>query len=322
MSRIIQPGGGGLVLPSPGMPAPGTGSEPVLLTASGVIQSSSGATLNTQALTNPLKVPIEIQEIRWQVSDPSEDNTVNGLSVACQLTYGPLALTNGYIPVWNFGRMYNQYEDFADYHEYRWRLQSPLFVAPGGLVEPKFQHLGLVKEALNVRISYLGRTVPKHRPKSIQVPYVAAYLSDSINVRAADATTESKETDLQNALDATIQVDRYVGRLNLYSLDEEEGTVTNTDHSALVFDVAQFLTLEMSDSDGYKNIMPDTLFWEAFNPQFRCWDVQHSLQAGGFYLVKLAYDGALISSLAEDVFGPSSIRASISMVGHREVKTS
>lgn len=298
-------------------------AEPLLLSAVGVLASGSAGSFNSKALANPLAIPIELLAIRWEIQESSSTSTVNGLSVGCQLQYGPLPMTNGMVPVWSFGRMYNQTEDAdsgsINYHQYQWKLPRPMLIPPGGLVEPKFQHFGLVHEDLTIRISYFCRTAKSAKPKTIFVPFVASYVSTAFNLVNTAQTDNSTETDLLNSLEVPIRIERFVGRINPYSLDSF-GEITNDETSDLSADAGgNFLTLGMIDSDGYQAVETDTLFFDFFNPQTRCWDVAHIMRPGAYYIVNESYSPDFNQSTRGEHGVASFMKTAISMIGGREV---
>src|SRR5262249_50776996 len=95
------------------MPALGT---PISLTASGTIKNGSIGGVNADALYSPYGLPMEIHEIKWLLSAPT--NVVIGAGLGCSLELGDLKLTNGYVPINAFCRsvlMARRGGNFVDY---------------------------------------------------------------------------------------------------------------------------------------------------------------------------------------------------------------
>src|SRR5258707_7835735 len=85
---------------------PKGGSMPVHVSAKVTLQSNTTQPANTDALRNPLNLPMEIHEIKFQLRGPTGASTaaLTGGTMACRLELGSEALTQGLVPIWNFCR--------------------------------------------------------------------------------------------------------------------------------------------------------------------------------------------------------------------------
>lgn len=300
-------------------------ASPVHLSASVVLPSGSNGTVPAAALKNPMGQDMEILEVKFEISGPYGDgrsNEVWGGTIWCELVMGSHKLTNGSVPVWNFGRAENvdrtQQVDGTDdlsFVAYSWRLPRPLFVPAGAVVVPNFTHTGLVSEAVNVRIGYSARTVFA-RPKKIYVPWVAKYVSKSFNPMNDAGTDSSTELDLVNPNTEVLHLQRFVGRTLTVG---SEGILEEAEPG---YFGSQTLLVRMTDSYGRPVVRSFTPFRDVFTPLTRSWELDNGadLDPEAFYRVDLKVN-AITLDPGQANASNASAQAFISMVGWRELET-
>jgi len=294
-------------------------ASPVHLSSSLVLVSGSNGTPPDAALKNPMGQDMELLEIKFELSGSAVGGLVDafGATIECELVMGAYKLTNGGIPVWNFGRAENlEGETKTDsatdksYVSYSWRLPRPLFIPAGAVIVPNFTHTGMVPATVNVRVGYSARTVFT-KPKVIYLPWVAKYKSKAFNPIQTVATDASSELDLVNPHAEVLHLQRFVGRT--LTISAADGS---TEEGAQAFS-SQFLSLRMTDSYGRPIIRDYTSFGQAFCALTRSWDMDNGagLDPSAYYLVSL--------KKAVGTYGAGSLndsaQAFISMVGWREM---
>lgn len=299
--------------------------SPLHLTASTTLASNSAGGVNTISLKNPLGTPMEILEIKWQLR--CTNLALAGGMVGCKLELGKIPLTNGFVPIWNFGRALNvdlgeiPRDDFIAtyfstvaserYNEYVWKLPRPLYVPAGAVVTPTFQHRGYLQENVQVRISYSARSLPEgHTPPTINVPWVSSYTSKVFDKMGPADTDQSQETDIVNPHDEHVNVQHLVGRI--ITFDRAEPTVIVIDDSDIG---AALLRVRATDSKGDPVIPYPSLFHSIFSLTTRAWDISYKVDPKAFYLFYLSK--AAPATAGVDAYAS---QAFISLVGWRELK--
>jgi len=303
-----------------------TDSNPIFLTANSTIASNSTGGVNSASLKNPTGGPMEVLEIRFQVkTDANYGSGVGGGFLGCQLDLGKFALTNGFVPVWNFGRADSLIVESvggtvattSTYGEYTWRLSKPLYVPAGAVIVPKFQHRGLFKNQISVFVSYSGRTVsPKFKPKSVHLPYAAAYASKVFNYNET-GTDNSTETDLVNPHGEQLNLSCFTGRIvnvdtqSLFALEAPIGSSTGGEECG-----ARSLLARMVDMNGRPIVSSFTPFRQAFGALTRSWEMGYKqvMDPISYYTVFLQKNLPLVNST-----NPQLIQAFVGMVGWRDI---
>lgn len=308
-----------------------TSTSPLHLTAVGVV-SRGGGGVNAIALKNPLGQPMEILEIKWDLwADTSTVVPVVslGASVNCKLDLGKYPITNGAVPVWNFGRSENLQNEIALVEvppcvcTYNWRLPRPLYIPAGAVLSPVFEHTGLIDQDINVRISYSCRNIDPRQapPKRVSLPYVSSWTSDSFS--GAEAGTDSSdETELVNIFSEPLRIQRFVGRLVCFFNDADpffsEGiaTLASPGFSNVVANDKWFI--RMRDSNGNQIVRSYTPFRMIFDELTRAWDLENGavMDPGSFIIADLRKDSA---SASEVDAGVVSCQSMISVVGWHDV---
>lgn len=298
---------------------------PIHLSGAVQLQTGTAGGIAPAALKNPMGQDMEILEVKFEVSGSLGQNADVGVpyggSIGCELALGSYKLTNGAVPVWNFGRAENRPGEakietigFAStpysYCSYSWRLPRPLFIPAGAALVPNFNHFGYVPFTLGVRIGYSARSVFK-RPKTIYLPWVASYKSKVFNPITDASTDASDEEELINDTDRVIKLQRFTGRLQYIFPD---GTTSDIDPVSVG---ARYLTMRMVDSYGRPIVRTYTPFHSVFSPLTRSWeleDIGAQLDPGAFYRVFLKKAAMTMASGQNG----GQVQAFVSMVGWRE----
>jgi hypothetical protein len=210
---------------------------------------------------------------------------ITGGAVGCDLSVGKVPITNGYVPVWCFGparlslRETGNSTVAATYGTFAWKLHHPLFMPPGSVLQPIFQHRGLVTADIEARINLKAQVLPKGtRPDRVFVPYVSSYTTKPFDLASA-STDESKETDIANPFDRPIYLQHLIARA---SVDIDE-----TNEKSEIFDpfiTARLLQARISNSAG-KPIVRDLGYLNTIvAKQTRAWNLAGSkMDPGEFW---------------------------------------
>ncbi len=303
-------------------PAPTKFYDPLHMTATVRVQANSQAAPNTVNLQNTTGQYIEILEIKWELT-PTVIGIFSGAVMGCQLNLGNIPITNGFVPVWNFGpgRAF-EYEIGSNTPgllvpiQYNWKLPRPLLIPPGGVLAPMFQHRGLVPADVDVRISYACRVCPINHvvPKDVPVPYAAFYASKIFQVfdNTNTDTDTSNELDLVNRFNSPLRINRFTGRIDQFANVIGPWGLANT-HSDVLFNQlgSRFLSVRMTDSRGEPIIPNPTLFRQAFCGPTRTMDVDFIMEPKTFY------KATLDRSVSTEINNPPTLygQAFIGMVG-------
>lgn len=295
--------------------------SPIHLSSSIVLRSGTVGEPSPAAFLNPMGKDMELLEVKFEISGPLQNgNTpVFGGTISCEMVLGEIKVTNGAIPVWNFGRAENLdgetvvdttdvVADRRGFSAFSWRLPRPLFIPAGNVLKPKFTHTGYVPDTLNVRVGYSCRTVNK-APKKVCVPWVAKYASIVFNPLDTAAKTQSAELDLVNSNPEPLHLQRFVGRTLLLSPDG-----TGSENFPQLFG-SQALKLRIVDSYGRPIVRSFTPFRSVFAAATRSWELDNGsiLDPNSFYRVLIQKDAMVLADPGW------SGQAFVSMVGWREV---
>jgi len=301
-------------------------ASPVHLSSSILMRSGSSGAVQQAALKNPMGQDMELLEIKFELSGADNITLTNlsgyaqvfGGAIWCELNMGGFPLTNGAIPVWNFGRAENlageiKTQNFGvSFLSYSWRLPRPLFIPAGAVVVPRFVHTGYIPDTVNVRIGYSCRTVFT-KPKKIYLPWVAKYASKVINPVSSVLVDSSTELDLVNPHKEELYLQRFVGRTMTVEPVAPAGGRENGDNEV----TNRYLTLRIRDSYGRPVVKDFTPFRSVFEASTRSWEMDNGacLDPESYYIVEMKKIDTV--SVGSDT--TSSLQTFISMVGWREV---
>lgn len=264
--------------------------HPIHLSASVVLNpKAQGIAPNTVALKNPSPdLPMEIHEITW---DTYSSSNIYGGAVACSLFLGDIPITNGYVPIWNFGKSKDSLRTVGNPSQMRntvmasfsWRLPHPIFVPPGAVLQPMFQHRGFNAATITTWINYRGAVLPKGtRPSQIFIPYVSAYSSKPFTLNVA-STDQSQEADIANPFKTPLLLQHMIGRVGVTSDTVNYSELWNPDFGA------RLLRVRIIDSHGRPIVRDLSYFSQVFWRQTRAWHCGGTqMDPGDYYNVYLA----------------------------------
>lgn len=276
---------------------------PLVLSAEATVPSQTTQRPPQLALMNPTGEAFKIHEVRWSLT--SSTPYVTGATVGCKLDVGQLAITNGFVPVWNFGKVISYDQDLNQ--QFSWRLQHPIYVPPGVVVTANFQNFGQYATDTTVRMSYFCTSLPREELKvsrRIFVPWVSAFTSKTMPYATAD-TAQSRETDLQNPFDTDLKISRLIGRFNLFN----PAANANTSIRA-----GRLLNVRVSLSNGDPLVRTPTPLEQVFSQDGHAWEQRETiLKPKQFFQV-------FVDKLATtDTAANSTFQVYVSIVGYRDL---
>ena len=305
-------------------------TSPLHLTADTVIESNASGGVNAIALKNPIGGPMQVHQIKFQLTatllsgqDSGALGSLGGV-IGASISIGNHPLTNGFVPVWLFGRpnnVVNGGEDFVDVQtgeersisEYVWNLPRPMYVPDGATITPSFQHRGLIKNQVAVRMSVSAKSygLDAPDPEKIFIPYVSSYVSKNFIANDED-TDQSLETDLVNTFPKPLFLQRFTGRTQLFN--SATGAVTDLDPTSSL----NILSVRMADSNGRAIVPTYTVFGNVFSYATRSWDLDGRAQMdpNAYYRVFLRKTTSPESSYN----AADTVQAFVGCVGWREVE--
>lgn len=320
--------------------------DPIQLTASitGLQPGVQGAGANVRALVNPTKQLIEIYGIRFRLRSTL---AVAGHIVACRLDLGDFQLTNGFIPVFSFGKSENLAAEQPNaglvtvgvpqptqfYADYTVKLSRPILLPPGAAIRPQFQHRGQTTAAIDVHMTVFGRKLPANAeiPQRIHLPFWAAYNAKNFTLGTVD-TDQSSESDLYNPFDVPLRMEHFTGRIGFQASSSAYSAAAVTGEweasqwlvlpagvgSTLADGLGQ-ITCSITDSNGAPIVKKLTPFRLVFDSFTRSWTINHVLAPGAYYNVSLANSAWLVGDPTAAV-GAVLAQPIVGMMGWREVQ--
>lgn len=284
---------------------------PLVLSTEAEVPSQTTQRPPQLALMNPTGEPFKIHEIRFSLKNSDSTVSVTGAVIGCKLDLGSVAISNGFVPVWNFGRVISTDQDLNS--EYSWRLAHPIIVPAGGILSPNFQHFGQVSTTVTARITYFATAITDPRratPQRIFLPWISSYTGKVFSYSAEDSDT-SRETDLLNPFDSDLRISRLIGRFNFFGATLSNNTSRFGAH---------LMDVRVAMSNGDPLVRTPTPFAQVFAQDGRAWEQRNTiLKPKQFFQVfvdKLAV--ADVTANAAD----STIQPYVSIVGYRELQTS
>jgi hypothetical protein len=330
---------------------------PRLLSSSVVLGTNSTNGVNVQSLRNPEPGPMLIHEIRWDlhaegvVPGLTVDLKPSGAIIGCKLSLGEHDLTNGFVPVWNFGKLYTPFyldtpplfprgesstwglhDDVVDgvpagpraSVAYRWKLRHPLFVPNGAVLTPTFENRGGSPGSIESRISYVAQSLPVRTPTPnvVQLPWVAYHASKAFAYAQADFD-ESGDLDLVNPHKEALSLERFTGRIayltaSTYGYEDYDGDNQNGGNFGRAVG-SRMLRVRMDTSNGTPIVPLPTLFRQVFAHSTRSWELNGvDMAPESFFRAYIAK-----SVPVEDASGPAerdTMQTFIGLVGWRELR--
>lgn len=279
---------------------------PIVLSAEATVPSQTTQRPPQLALMNPTGEAFKIHEIRFSLKNSEAvAGAISGATVGCKLELGKIALTENFVPVWNFGRVTSYDQDLNN--QFSWKLAHPLFVPAAGILTPNFQNFGQVSTSITTRISFFATPVESSAPlpNRIFLPWVSAYIGKAMAYEDADSDS-SRETDLLNPFNDDLRISRLIGRFNIFNASSSTNGGNGTG--------SQLLSTRISLSNGDPLVRTATPFQQIFGEDGRSWEqrntVLRSKQYFQVYIDKLATTDAAVGC---------SIQPYVSLVGYREM---
>jgi hypothetical protein len=325
--------------------------SPVHLTAIATVPASANAGGNSQALHNPVNVPILIRGFKFgfntQIVVPATNYVLpyaSGAALSISIDLNGEAFTKDFIPIWALGPCTNLTNEQLSgqkassgnayiYGEYIWTFRSPLLVLPTDQLNFAFQQTGQVSNPLNARISAYGKTASQLTKVTRRIlPYAAAYSSKVFQAPFGNAvdSDSSTEQDLWNQTDQFVRLQRFVGRMDLWTTSAS--TSQSAQHVEGPLRQGAGLTGQINADDVAANLMSCQLFTGHGNPitpypalfrtvfagPTRSWELNDAEIAPGDYYI------CSLSLAANPLFSPQSgftnqAQAFVGMIGEREV---
>lgn len=307
---------------------------PLSLSAQVTLSPGTVVEPQTTNLQNPTGSPYLIDEIRVKIIDTNSLRIPDPhIAIGMSLYLGREPLTNGFVPIGNFGRVllnsFLQGQENAKW-EFTWRLFRPILLHPGEFLVPRFNYtpnLGVVSnpddESIQIGIVYAGRRIidPAFQmPEKMVVPWVSSFQlsTQDWDPSSGFVTDVSKESDMVNMFDSPLFVQRFIGRYGWLSRttfpDPAEPEITNS-RSLLA---TAYTMVRAVDSKGTILVRDPAPWTQVFHYPDRCWDVHTTLPPKGFYLFTVDRDFAALTDIGGNTLNAFGV---ISMVGYREIST-
>lgn len=345
--------------PRPGAPsaerlhAPGSdyaAGVPLFQWASVTVNPSDDAPVNNAALVNPSDLPIEINEVRFNVR--ADQKYANLGSLGVRLDLGPYPVTKDFVPLFNldgaenlfYGEAVPYIDPLSDtarnteaqsFGAFRWVPSSRLFLPPKAVMGVQFSHLGVNAIALVADVGYAGRVLTRaEHPHEVEVPYAASWVCPGINLYGYDfdpgnyrfqtpVVEPSTEQDLVNQAESAIRVTRLTGRFLFFNDFTSGGTNSYSDEAAQVVD--HMIYVRLRTSRGYQItkgvFVPFRLL---FSRETRCMETDFILEPGEYIVAEVQFTAGNLSGVLPDEPETSPLAVTISpvigMVGERSVQ--
>lgn len=286
--------------------------------------SQSTGVQNIDGLKNKLSVPVWVDEFLINLGNTGAASELNGGDIRVQLRLNTDLLTNGYVPIWLLGssRNYSVASGSGGVSFFSDQLQAPLFGAklakpmlllPGEYIEAAFYHAGVLDTtALTARFLARGHVAD---PESLSddhtrnLPWFSAFVG-KLQTANADATEQSKESDLRNPFDVPLKLDRMVGVIGSVIAGTDFGAYNDPD----AIDAGlQYCTATMVDESGRAIVRDLTPFAHLFQIRDFTWPVKAVMPPRSFYLLNLIERYSKINTT-------NTLQVMCSIVGSREAK--
>ncbi|MBU1767883.1 MAG: hypothetical protein KJ648_07265 [Candidatus Omnitrophica bacterium] len=327
----------------PSFPVSSPDEWPTVLTAQVRISPNAGGSPNQQALRAPAKTWLRIDEIRFSVRALKSDNpdvtfstyTAMGFGavIAANFTLDGKALTSGPVPVSVFGPsrkltaerlIFNEPGGYIQSRaeEYVWPLEVPIFVKPGSILEPTFEHRGYLDYQIRVRVSYAGvllKQAPSQADQS-KLPFVSAWVAPTLPLDGTLRTAESTEKDLVGPPAGEFNVEYFIGRQYLAIQSATFKALMDADLDAggfvavgVIERSADLFWLKLAGSWGAPVVPEMVPHYAVFDRVSRQLQVPHIVPEDGYYI-------ATVTNNAQDLSGQNVAGMTIiSLVGWQEV---
>jgi hypothetical protein len=319
--QMVVPGGR-----QPSFPVTSPEAWPIHLTGQVLIRPNAGGSPNLQALRAPAKTWLKITEIKFSVQARPGDNADVTFSTYTALGFGAVvaasfvldgkALTAGPVPLSVFGpsrKLTAERLIFSEpgqaqqarAEEYVWPLSVPIFVPPGSVLVPTFEHRGFLDYNIRVRVSYAGELLAKEPTNSekTKLPFASAWVSPTLALDGTRHEAESTEKDLVGPAGQQFNVEYFIGRQYLTIQSTTFKAILDADMDANTF--VALGTIERNiDSVGLKigSSWGSPLVTE-FSPVYAVFDrvsrqlpAEHIMPEGGYYIAEVTNNEATVAN--------------------------
>lgn len=318
---------------------------PLILRAETLVEPSSDATPNNNALINPTGEPWEIHEIKFGVRRESNliPTRASGAALDVNLAWLGKPMTDGFVPVWSCapaqaveefrGLQQSSAQSIGEYWRaqdsfFQWKLDHPLYVPPKSGVTIDFRNNGIVDFPIRASMTLIGRVMPQSaRPSTVKVPFVSAWRSAFYDFLAAGGPETSLETVLLNNFAKPLTIERFVGRVAARIQTEESAQLPDPESfvyvdqiSRLAFRGSMFeakhrmTTGEIIARDWVK--FGDIYGWRNYK-----WNMRHVLEQNVGHIVelrKVAPPSDPSATTLNTAIVSATAQCHVSMVGWRE----
>lgn len=317
---------------------------PVHLTAQVLLQPGKNGSPNIQSLRAPANAWMRVDEIKFEVVVMPSDNpdiTLQtyvaegfGAVVGVGLSLKGRALTSGFVPMALFGpsrKLVHERQIFtnpgntqARIEQYSWPLAVPVYVPPGAILEPVFEHKGYVNYNVRARISYAGALM-RQAPNPVDIaklPFASAWVGSSMTLDGSNPEVTSDENSLVGPKGAEFNIEYMIGRLYMRLQTADYFALVESDFdTAGPFPGGQFcaysrvtnqIQARVVSSWGDLLTLDYLCWWSVFDRVNRQLEAAHKMPTDGFYTVEV-----------RDVSGAAMINTAllplVSLVGWQEV---
>jgi hypothetical protein len=285
---------------------------PIILSDSVSLAAGATGVLDLTKLQAPQSQAMFVREIVFTASLPASAGDLGGI-VWAKIEAGRFAITNDFVPIWNFAPPYDRYYNDLNalgqvgargdgitttYTTYRWILPAPMYVAPGGGIKCTFFRTNrfdasftaaVTGASITARCAVIGNLTDGKTPAEIDVPYVTAFVPA---VSGDTGVRKSLERDLSNECGKVITTQRFVGAILGLA-----GAATSTPKR--YYSLSQANAVKVGIIDPYNrsitsNPTQPAVDWEAiFHPQDPTWTLRQRVDPGRNYQVTLSKTPAL-----------------------------
>lgn len=309
----------------------------VILAANTTAALTAGTTTgvnNINQLRNPLQVPILVDEIIFNIDQTTAFQTgipsINGGDLRVQLRLGTDQITQAYVPIWSLGKSHNMCAGAnstggsaggavtniqLNSSIYGMRLSSELILYPGEYIEPMFYHAGVLDTgSITPRIIVKGRAMSAGAKRQ-SLPWVS-FFAGVLQPANANATEETRETDLVNPFGVPLYVDRMSGLIAARIVSGPSVGIFGPYGIPAAIDAGlNYCLMRLADESGRPIIRDQTPLGHIFQMQTYTWEMKSTMPPNSFYKAYLAENYGSINSAVYK------LQAYLSLIGKRAVKS-
>lgn len=308
---------------TPTFPVSSPEEWPIILSGQVLIAPNSGGSPNLQALRAPAGTWMRIDEIRFSVQARKSDNADVTFSTYTAMGFGAVigvnlniegkALTSGPVPVSVLGPSRKLTAERLIFNEpgyvqsraeeYVWPLEVPIYVRPGSVLEPTFEHRGFLDYKIRVRISYVGvllRQAPTAADRS-KLPFASAWVAPTLPLNGTLQRVESTEKDLAGPPKEEFHVAYLIGRQYMTVQDATFKAILDADFDAATLsgynpgaleDCFDAVWLKLLGSWGAPLVPELAPHYAVFDRVSRQLNVPHIMPKDSYYIAGVSIESA------------------------------